>query len=111
MPFYNCHIHIFSTQCAPERFLEVGLPPQLDFAAGAIRGFLETRLGLWIMSKAKKWKSSGRKIKVMARYASFLSIGTMSTQKMVFENILQFYPTGSRFVVLTLNIFKNHFLG
>lgn len=88
MPFYNCHIHIFSTQCAPEQFLEVGLPSRFDFAAGAIRGFLETRLGLWITHKLKKLKSSGRITKVMARYASFVSVGTMSTQQMVFENIL-----------------------
>lgn len=104
MPFYNCHIHVFSSQCAPERFLEVGLPSWLDFAAGGIKSFLETKFGLWLTHKLKGLKSSGRITKVAARYASFASVGTMATQKMVFENILQFYPVDTRFVVLTLNM-------
>lgn len=104
MPFYNCHIHIFSTQCAPRRFLEVGLPSWLDFASGGIRGFLETRMGRGILNWAKKRGWSGRKTKVMARYANFLSIGTMASQKLVFRNILPYYPPDTRFVVLTLNM-------
>ncbi len=102
MPFYNCHIHVFSAQCAPKRFLQVGLPELLDPFAGVIKNILETRIGRWISHKLGKinWGP----FKVAARYASFASVGTMSNQQMVFENILQYYPAGSRFVVLSLNM-------
>lgn len=102
MPFYNCHIHVFSGQCAPKRFLEVGLPGWLDFASGGVKSFLETGAGRGIMNFLAKRKS--KPLRVMARYGSFASIGTKASQQMVFENILPFYPAGARFVVLTLNM-------
>lgn len=102
MPFYNCHIHIFSAQCAPKRFLQVGLPGWLDFASGGIKGFLETGVGRGIMGFLAKRKS--KPLRVLARYGSFASVGTKPTQQMVFENILPFYPNNARFVVLTLNM-------
>jgi len=102
MPFYNCHIHVFSAQCAPKRFLQVGLPAALDPIAGGVKDVLETRVGRWISFKLAKIKWAP--FKVAARYASFASVGTMSSQQMVFENILKFYPTGSRFIVLSLNM-------
>lgn len=102
MPFYNCHIHIFSAQCAPKRFLQVGLPGWLDWAAGGIKGGLETRTGRFLVGLFSKARVPF--IKVASRYASFASIGTNSSQQMVFENILNFYPAGTRFVALTLNM-------
>src|SRR5687767_10631365 len=104
MPFYNCHIHIFSAQCAPKRFLEVGLG-KMSFLAAPLKASLETLAGKAItglLSKMGGKKSS--QISNWARYASFASIGTMSTQEMVFNNILQFYPAESRFIVLSLNM-------
>ena len=104
MPFYNCHIHIFSAQCAPQKFLEVGLG-NFSFLAAPLKSALETRVGrsvTGLLSKIGKKKSS--QVSNWARYASFASIGTMSTQEMVFDNILQFYPADARFVVLSLNM-------
>lgn len=102
MPFYNCHIHVFSAQSAPERFLQVGLPGWVDPFAGGIKNLLETRAGRWASYKLAKinWAP----FKVASRYASFASVGTMSSQQMIFENVMKFYPAGSRFVVLTLNM-------
>jgi len=102
VPFYNCHIHIFSAQCAPKRFLEVGLPRVLDPVSGVLKSFLETRVGRGIMGTFSRAKSPA--LKVLARYGSFASIGTKATQQMVFENILPHYPPATRFVVLTLNM-------
>ncbi|MEI9921455.1 MAG: amidohydrolase family protein [Bacteroidota bacterium] len=104
MPFYNCHIHIFSAQCAPKRFLEVGLG-NFGFLAGPVKSTLETTLGRKITGLLSRLsgKSSSR-LNTAARYASFASVGTMSTQEMVFSNILRFYPAEARFVVLSLNM-------
>lgn len=102
MSFYNCHIHVFSAQCIPKRFLQVGLPAIAHPVAGGIKDLLETRIGRWISFQLAKIKWAP--FKVGARYASFASVGTMSSQQMVFENILQYYPEGSRFVVLSLNM-------
>lgn len=103
MAFYNCHIHIFTTQCAPDRFLEVALPSFLDPVATPIKGFLETRFGRFV---SKNLARAGRVplFKAAARYARFASIGTNATQQMVFENVMQYYPPGTRFVILTLNM-------
>jgi uncharacterized protein len=104
MPFYNCHIHIFSAQCAPKRFLEVGLG-KWGVLAAPLKSSLETLVGRTVtgwLSKLSGKKSS--QLNNWSRYASFASIGTMSTQEMVFDNILQFYPSDTRFVVLSLNM-------
>ena len=102
MPFYNCHIHVFSAQCAPKKFLQVGLPGWLDWAAGGIKGALETRAGRTFMGLFSKIRNP--RLKVLSRYGSFASIGTNSSQQMVFENVLRYYPAGTRFVALTLNM-------
>ncbi len=102
MPFYNCHIHIFSASCSPKRFLKVGLPSWLDWAAGGLKSIVETRFG---RATTRLLARTPLPIsRTLTRYASFSSIGTKSSQKDVFENILQFYPPGTRFVVLTLNM-------
>ncbi|MEJ1929438.1 amidohydrolase family protein [Nostoc sp. NIES-2111] len=106
MPIYNCHIHIFSKNCVPERFLDVALPEWMDFAASPIKGFLETRFGRWITGGLARNRAKGGFLKTAARYSSFVSIGTMSDQRDVFRLVLEKngYPSDTRFVVLTLNM-------
>jgi predicted TIM-barrel fold metal-dependent hydrolase len=91
--YYNCHIHIFTDKDVPNRFLPLALVPILRSTAGY--KVLST-----IMRNLIFWKDDD----VLDRYVRFVRTGRYNTQKQIFERCLPFYPDGTRFVVLPMDM-------
>jgi len=91
---YNCHTHIFTIGCAPDRFLGLSL--------GKI---LKNRLATFLLSRIlKKLIPSERDF--LEKYGNFMKIGREKSQEGVFDVLKDksAYPKGTRFVVLTLDM-------
>lgn len=91
-PFYNCHIHTFTSQAAPPRFLPFfALPLARSRVTGPAVG--------WLLRNAWPGKSDGAE-----RLAAFATIGRMKDQEAVFDHVRGFYSDEFRFVVHTLDM-------
>lgn len=94
----NCHTHIFNIKNAPERFLQGFTKKLVSDIAWPV---LNTSLGSIFLI---------RMIRLLARdphtrkLASFLKVGTMKSQNDIFKDLKKNYPSGNKFVVLTLNM-------
>ena len=92
-PIHNTHTHIFTLDSIPNQFLPLGLVQLARTkAGGALLGVLLNQL--WPFAKNDK----------LDRLAAFLNIGALRTQKDIFEFVQKFYPSDSRFVVLSLDL-------
>ncbi len=88
MVIHNCHIHSFTAGAVPDRLLPLRIV-QLSrsrVASAIIRGIL-------------KLLPSRR----LDRLAAFVGIGNLQSQAEVFEDALRFYPSDSRFVILSMD--------
>ncbi len=96
---FNCHIHTFNVKYTPEEFIrtKVNKLPQrmVKLLAWAFRQRLTH-----FMIKALMRSTSNANIQ---KYLSFLYIGTMDTQDMIFENCAEVYPKGTRLAVHSIN--------
>jgi len=104
----NAHTHIFDSQCAPKDFLKVGLNIG-DNTAALLEGFLQNKIGQGVVNALYGASSRiGKHNNLISRYTEFLKIGTMATQKDIFEFNEQTYDSnflaGIKFVVLTLDM-------
>lgn len=96
MPDYrmtNCHIHLFTLDHVPQNF---PVP---------IVGFLRGQPGLinaiaWVLEKTF-WKDQGGQVRRLGRMAA---VGRKPTQEAVLRSVLHQYSTGTRFVVLPMDI-------
>ncbi len=88
----NCHVHTFTHDHAPERFV----PPPLNWLLRI--GWLRR----WLLRVVSQF-DRGRRGKI-ARYAQILDISYNKTQQDVFEIVRGFYPSGTRFVVLPMDM-------
>jgi len=93
MIIHNCHTHIFTSNHVPVNFLKFGL----------------TRL----LAKSSVTRSIGRVIHSMTpgnsrdlfdRYVAFLNIGNFSSQDDIFSFLIEHYPKGSVFAVLSMDM-------
>ena len=91
--FYNCHIHTFTEKDVPNRFLPFGLVP-----------ILKTTPGSWILLHLLKNLIPFTAKDILDRYARFIEAGKMGSQKAIFEQCRIFYPPGTRFIVLTMDL-------
>jgi predicted TIM-barrel fold metal-dependent hydrolase len=98
MQYYNVHSHIFTMSNAPERFLELYLPPR---AARVIDGVTDTQVGSWLVRSLMRFGGNAGK-----RYADFLRIGKSASQRFVFEELRKSVADDNsmRFVALTMNM-------
>jgi len=89
----NCHTHIFTFSHVPKRFLPFGL---VKFFAKNRRSEKLARLlnRLWPLSDQD----------VLDRFASFVSQGFEKTQENILESLTRFYPAGTKFVVLPMDM-------
>jgi uncharacterized protein len=98
--YINCHTHSFSPGCAPKDILQLGTKLG-DNGASLLESLLRTKLG-------QKLLSFNYRNNMVERYAEFLKIGTMATQRAVFEHNLKGYDNswlaGTKFVVLTMDM-------
>jgi uncharacterized protein len=108
-PFTNTHLHVFNSACAPDRFLMIIPIPFLRKYPAKIKWLLETPAGRFIINNWYRLteKQSTVKRKKLAKYLSFLDVGTNATQQQVFETALAVgtkYDSSVRLVGLTLNM-------
>ncbi|MDP2385680.1 MAG: amidohydrolase family protein [Bacteroidota bacterium] len=92
----NCHTHIFNRAIVPDRFLPAIVQPianllQGDNTANGISHFFS------LIGK----KETALLIK---RYNQFLKIGDLKSQLEIFKLLQQFYPVGTKFCVLTMDM-------
>ncbi len=96
MRIHNCHVHVFTNQSVPNGFLPFGLVrllrrPGLARVVRPVGRFL-AKLNHALDSRT------------VDRYAALLNIGTLPSQRAVFEHLRGFYPADARFVVLPMDM-------
>lgn len=89
---YNCHSHVFTVKCAPDRF--IGLP---------IAKLLSNRIFSFKLTRFLRRAIPGEK-DFLEKYANFLAIGREKSQEQVFEDLIAFYPSDTRFIILTIDM-------
>lgn len=103
-PFTNVHLHVFDTDCAPDRFLRVIPSKLVRMFSAPIKNMFEMR---WVR---KLINQLGKKVNAKSptgKYIAFLDIGLESSQLNIFEKVLAVgkqYDTQVRLVGLTLNM-------
>ncbi|MFM9839054.1 MAG: amidohydrolase family protein [Cyclobacteriaceae bacterium] len=108
-PFTNIHLHVFNSACAPDRFLMIIPMPFLRRFPAKVKWLLETKTGRFIIDNWYRFteSQSTAKRKKLAKYLSFLDVGTNATQQQVFETALKAgtaYDSSVRLIGLTLNM-------
>ncbi len=95
LPIYNCHIHTFTVKHVPRHFLPLGLGQVLQWKPLAT-------LFAWIAPYIIPWKTGD----ILERFARFVTVGGMGSQEAIFKEIQRYYPEGTRFVVLPMDMVK-----
>jgi uncharacterized protein len=93
MEIYNCHIHTFTKDHVPDRF--VG--PALD----ALLRYRRTRRPLVFLLR---YLNPFTDRDILDRYANFLEIANEDSQEKVFRKVLGYYDSTTRFVVLPMDM-------
>src|SRR5687768_3233272 len=96
MQIFNCHAHIFTNKIVPENFLPLFLKPlahliQRRYSAAFIVKFL-SKLGRKDLAQLVK------------KYHAFTNIGNISSQLEVLKHAQGFYPAGTKFCVLSMDM-------
>lgn len=96
MNIINCHSHVFNRDSVPDKFL----PPWLRPIANLLQS-KNTSGGL-----AKLVSFFGRKnlAQLIKKYHYFLTIGDLKSQLEIFKLLQSFYPVGTKFCVLTMDL-------
>lgn len=92
LTIYNCHTHIFTNHYVPDKFLPWGLTRFLT------KQKVSHKLGC-ILNKLNPWSDQD----IFDRYAVFMNIGNKERQSEIFDLLTMFYPSNSRFIVLTVD--------
>lgn len=87
LTIYNCHIHTFTAEHIPDRFLPLGLVRAMR------RPFLRKFI-LWFFGKFIPRANKD----IVARTGRFLARGAFDSQQKVFEYARRQYPEGTRFI-------------
>lgn len=92
-PITNCHIHLFTLSHIPNGYLPFGLMRALK------QPYVRTPI-MKLLEKGIFWKEGD----VGERAARFARIGGLKSQEQMFDVVRNFYPGGSRFVVLPMDM-------
>lgn len=102
-PFTNAHAHIFTSNHAPDYFLETVIGN--DTLARWAKKLLQKDGTRWAIKGVLKFVGlfSAKKKQIINRYLEFIKIGTSVNQAKIFENISRSYAQfpGHRIIVLT----------
>lgn len=111
--FTNIHIHIFNTDCAPDRFLMVIPSTALRYAPGIVKWLLSGNISRALIHRLSKLysgilnRSNSAERNAFDKYIAFLNIGLQATQLEVFQKALEAGRKADpdlRLVALTLNM-------
>lgn len=91
--FYNSHIHTFTDQDVPDRFLPLGL-------VKILRG----RTGYWIIKNMMGILKLFANKDEINRYLKFVTIGRLDSQEQIFLECKKYYPELTRFIILSMNM-------
>jgi predicted TIM-barrel fold metal-dependent hydrolase len=90
----NCHVHIFTQAHTPDRFLPWPVPQLVRIPP--VRRILR-----WIARLVDREQKTA-----LGRYAQIIETSYKKTQREVFEIVRGFYPEGTRFVLLAMDMTK-----
>ncbi len=96
MQIINCHSHVFYRDCVPDKFLPIWLRPVANLLQNK-----KTSQGLASLVSFFGKKNISQLIK---KFHYFLSIGDLKSQLEIFKLLQGFYPTGTKFCVLTMDM-------
>lgn len=91
--FYNAHIHTFQECDVPRKFLPLGL----------VR-ILATRAGFRVISRFLNNLNPYSDSDTFDRYVKFVKIGKLGSQEKIFRECRDFYPEGTKFIVLAMDM-------
>ncbi len=93
---YNCHAHCFVLDHAPDYFARNYFPVRISKLRryGIIRWMIERVPGI-------KRKSTSD---MLERLINLLKHGNKKSQKEIIDNLISYYPAGSKFVLLTMDM-------
>lgn len=92
----NCHTHIFNRMVVPEHFLPRWLLP----LAGLLESKRTARIFYNALSKLRKHELA----LLVKKFHAFLTIGDMKNQLEIFKYLQSFYPDGTGFCVLAMDM-------
>ena len=93
MQIHNSHTHIFTNRIVSDHFLPLGLVRLLS------RHWWSRRVG-WLLNKVNPFSDDD----LFDRYAAFMEIGNSESQLEIFELIRGYYPEGTKFVALMMDM-------
>lgn len=96
MQITNCHTHIFTRDIVPEKFL----PQPLRLIANWLDNdrFASTLLRI---TDRKLFEHAHH---VLHKYINFVNTGGLKTQAEIFDHLQGFYPAGTRFIILPMDM-------
>lgn len=89
----NIHIHLFTSDDIPDKFLPLKL----------VR-YLATKKGFKTVSRILNWLNPLTTDNQFKKYISFIETGNLGSQKAIFEDVASQYPKDTKFVVLPMDM-------
>ncbi|MGE0635793.1 MAG: amidohydrolase family protein [Bacteroidia bacterium] len=94
MQITNCHTHIFTNKIIPDNFLIWPLQMLANI-------FTQDSSANFLLSSTRKFKDVNY---LLYKYITFAKTGGKSSQEEVFNHLQNFYPEGTKFVVLSMDM-------
>lgn len=92
----NCHTHIFNRRAVPDKFLPRFLSP--------LAWLLQSKgISKFIFNTFSKLQKHDLAL-LVKKFHAFLTIGDLKSQLEIFKYLQTFYPTGTRFCVLPMDM-------
>lgn len=91
--YYNCHIHVFTSDDVPDGFLPLGIvrPLRDKIINGISQELLHTIFPLTDND-------------ILDRYSEFIRTGELGSQRKIFEECAKYYPADTIYNVLTMDM-------
>lgn len=96
MNIINCHTHIFNRDSVPDKFLPTWLQP--------VAKLLENRKTNKGLAKLVSFFGKKDLAQLIKKFYYFLTIGSLKSQLEIFKLLQSFYPTGTKFCVLSMDM-------
>jgi predicted TIM-barrel fold metal-dependent hydrolase len=95
---FNCHIHTFNASDTPDEFFKARMEKLPGWLIKIIGRAINNKVAHYLLGRFMGIPDANVK-----KMVSFLYIGTMQTQDMIFESAASAYPQGTRIASLSIN--------